>query len=259
MPDNPSQHNRRTILKGISVAGAAAVGIGSVSATQVPDDVEMEEPQGSERRRIVAQARADRRTILLQQEFEADGFVPEWGDAKVSVTKKAGQVHHRTVLLPFRADTAARTQRVVYWTDLGPDASTDIRPVAGLDVDPYTADDGTRLTISAVENGAVSQVVEKSVSGGVSTHDECDSDMDCPACCLTYIDCESYNWVCITYIAATYAGVLLGCAACAIDPTKLSCGGCLAALIAAGTSPPCDAGNNCSEEQSCANPRQCSV
>ncbi|ALV62577.1 hypothetical protein ADU37_CDS08780 [Thermococcus sp. 2319x1] len=76
----------------------------------------------------------------------------------------------------------------------------------------------------------------------VCTDISCHTDSDCPdlssqglyfgQCSCRH--CTDYNWVCVAALATGATSCSIDCATCIIDPTKLTCAGCVLCLISIG-------------------------
>lgn len=192
----------------------AAVGMGTFGMTASVPKVSGDTNDSNEMEVSPRQQRELRRTALadeqvrdLRQSLIEDGWRPVMKD--IIVLNSAGETEkeYHTVTIPFTRPNTD-DQAAVLWTDDG----------------PFPVQARTFTTLSEDEIQMDTTLVEQD---GLTTES------------VTIVPdfwwwfCSDLNWPCVLTIAGAWAGAFASCAACLLDPTRITCLSCIGAVLAA--------------------------
>ncbi|WP_276300841.1 hypothetical protein [Halorussus lipolyticus] len=258
--------SRRSMLKSVGAAGFASVTFSSQEVTAALEANETIQISGKERKRTLKEAFQSSDFRKIRKEFKSNRYQgKKWKANKkeavcTKVNRKNGK-NYKFVLLPFETGGGEKLQANLLWFDreiegtelpqvLGHVASREDKKSAETLMNSKSSTTSTSWRVEAyrVESGVVT-TKEGSFDGGgtVSVNDNLSGGGGgCSQCCLVEtVTCNSWDWSCMLQIAGSVVGSVTACAACAADPTKLSCGLCLLALSAgASTTADCATDGN---------------
>lgn len=205
---------RRRLLSTMGSAGLGVAGMSAISSQEAAAAMEaVDEVSGRERATIIRDALGSRDVRRLLRRLGRDGYRPRFADARVLETvDERENVDYNTVSVPFEA-RGSDEQVVLLWTD-SEHFETHARVMDHLG--------GTRWeTTSYVTDGG--RVRTSSGRFDLAEADEV----------RAQLWCNDLNWSCTLSVAGAWAGTIAACGACVVDPTKLTCLGCLGAVLSA--------------------------
>lgn len=192
----------------------AAVGTGAfATTTAIPGvagdetEVEVTDVDDVDRHVLLEQVLDDHRVHRLQESLQGEGWQPVLEDAIVLRSQGDTFERYHTVAIPFSL-SESDDQATILWTDDGP------FPIQARSF--TTLEDGSvRMYTAIVEDDELTTATV-----------EFEPDF------WWYI-CSDINWPCVLTVAGAWAGAIASCAACIIDPTRITCLSCIGAVLAA--------------------------
>jgi hypothetical protein len=224
-----STDSRRSVLRkaatglGMSVSGLAAVADRVEAAADDPDR-DAVELTGDEARRVFGRAVRSREVRRLFRFFVREqGWRPRVGHSTVTETRSEdGEVVH-AVVIPFWVPGPEHEQAYIAWSTHEAWETQGVHSVH-FDRSGDGSHDHWRLTEFTVGE-----------DGGVRSREEVVEN---------FLGCDDVNMKCVLSIAASYAGMFAGCAACSAALALPACAACISAVLAWAGAILCDWCNN---------------
>lgn len=238
-----SEKSRREVLQGLGATGFASVfgasgGLGSTTRN-------INKLTGDERNGVIYQALTDPDARKIREYISKKGWTIDIGDTR-AFEVESDELSYKYAVVPFEktnrqrrhvedsggTDTSNSRSAHILWFDTEFD---ELPSTLGHIAEEVEKEAGAAAQSSDIQSHDVTTI--KTVDGEVTTSSD---DVSVEASSLTaqssdgceveIVECDSWDWTCIVQIAAAEYTAVKVCGVCVLDPTKLSCGGCLAAI-----------------------------
>ena len=228
------ERTRRSVLQSIGGAGLGSIVLSET--TTALEDREIVELVGDERKEVLERAKSDDGFGSIVEYFQAKQRSISYKRAIVNrvIPKDESQQPYEYVVVPLVGEGQSSDKQMqanVFWTN---------RDLSDIGVPSVLGHEAEKEVTSSSDEWKVT--VYTAVSGEVSersppNQDPGDGGGGEEGCTVEIVSCDSWDWTCIVSIAASIVGSASGCSACLMDPTKISCGLCLVAVVggSAGT------------------------
>lgn len=252
--DGSGKFNRRSVLRtlGAGSIGTLASFSGSAVAKEL-ESVESEELEGTKRDKLLEQARSDEDFQDLINHIDSKGFKLQWDTATTNhVVNKDEEIEYDYLIVEAetrshskeREKEFSEEEAILIWTG---------NSTEKLDIPHHTIGHHVRKRSKDINNETngffgwdeITVMVPEGESINEKEKDfhERETGTSKPvvtsssSCCTVELRiADSATWGCIAQAAMSSIPTSVACTVCVFDPTKISCGACVVALVVYGVS-----------------------